>query len=145
MILHCNFGIVSISDKALERKSHDSSKIASMSIDLVAILTNSMYEMNQIRRDSMNPKLGNLDKLVNDVPPSAPLPFGSEEDMNKRVTKIMANNSAMVRSMRGKLPKNFKSPPILLPLWDEGLEREEIQGKTILEKITMGTTRSYCK
>ena len=137
MNLHRTFGIVSISDKALESKSRDSSERASMSIDLAAILTNAMNEMSQIRRDSMKPKLGNLAKLANDVSPNAPLLFGSEEDINKRITK----------SMRGKLPKIFKTP-ILPPLWDDGSEKGEIQGKIIPEttqEITMGTTRSYCK
>ena len=106
MNLHRTFGIVSISDKALESKSRDSSERASMSIDLAAILTNAMNEMSQIRRDSMKPKLGNLAKLANDVPPNAPLLFGSEKDINKRITKIKATtNSAMAKSMRGKLPK----------------------------------------
>jgi len=111
MILHCTYGIVAISDKALKSKSHDSSEIAGMSIDLAAILMNAMHEMNQIRRESMKPKLGNLAKLANEVPPNAPLLFGSEEDMNKRITKIMATNSAMAKSIRGEWPKNFKTPP----------------------------------
>ena len=115
MILHCTFGFGSISDEALESKSHDSSEIASMSIDLAAILTNAMHEMNQIRWDSMKPKLGNLAKLANDVPLNAPLLFGSEEDINKRITKVMATNSAMAKSMRGKLPKNFKTPLHITP------------------------------
>ena len=112
MILHCTFGIAAISDKVLKSKSHGSSEIASMSIDLAAILTNAMHEKNQIRRNSMKPKLGNLAKLANEVPPNAPLLFGCEEDINKRITKIMATNSAMAKSMRGKWPKNFKTPHI---------------------------------
>ena len=67
MILNCTFGIVSISDKALESKSHDSFKIANMSSNLAAILTIAMHEMNQIRRGSMRPKLDNLAKLANDA------------------------------------------------------------------------------
>ena len=68
-----------------------------MSTDLAAILTNAMHEMTQIRMESMKPKLGNLAKLANDVPPNAPLLFGSEEDINKRITKIMATNTAMAK------------------------------------------------
>ena len=86
MILHCTFGIVSFSEKA-------------------------MHEMKQIRRDSMKPMLGNLAKLAKDVPPNAPLLFGSEEDINKEITKIMAINLAMAKSMRGKFSKNLKTPP----------------------------------
>ena len=45
-----------------------------------------MHEMKQIRRDSMKPMLCNLAKLAKDVPPNAPLLFGSEEDINKGIT-----------------------------------------------------------
>ena len=111
MILHCTFGIISISDKALQKKSQDSSEIASMSIDLAALLTNALHEMNQIRRDNMKPKLGNLSKLANDVAPDAKLLFGSEDDLNKRITKITATNKAMAKSSKGKFSKNYKTPP----------------------------------
>ena len=133
MILHCTFGIISISDKALQKKSQDSSEIPSMSIDLAAILTNAMHEINQIRRDNMKPKLGNLAKLANDVSPNAKLLFGSEDDLNKRITKITATNTALAKGSKGKYSKNFKTPPppISLPPWDEGSERGKSQGKTI--------------
>eukprot|EP00794_Sanderia_malayensis_P004087 gene4087-4639_t len=111
MILHSTFGIIAISDKALQLKSQESSEIASMSIDLVAILTNAMHEINQMRRDNMKPKLGTLAKLANDVSPNAPLLFGSEEDLSKRISKITATNTAMAKSSKGKFSKNFKTPP----------------------------------
>lgn len=110
------FGIIAISEKSLNRKSEISSEIsseiASMSIDLAAILTNAMHDINQIRRDSMKPKLGNFAKIANDVPPNSKLLFGSEEELHKRLTKITATNTAMAKSFsRGKFSKNFKTPP----------------------------------
>ena len=120
-----------------------------MSINLAAILTNTMHEMNQICRDSMKPKLGNLAKLANEVPLNTPLLFGCEEDINKRITKIMATNSAMVKSMRGKLPKNFKTPLYYSHYGMRGQRggksREDHTRDHPGRKITMGTTRSYCK
>lgn len=112
MILHSTFGVISISDKALQAKSQETSEIASMSIDLAAILTNVMHEISQIRRDNMKPKLGVLGKLANDVAPNAPLLFGSEDDLNKRITKVMAASTAIAKSSKGRyFAKNFKTPP----------------------------------
>ena len=108
-----------------------------MSIDLAAILMNAMHDINQMRRDSMKPKLGNLAKLANDVPPNAPLLFGSEEDLSKRISKIMTTNTAVTKIPKGKFSKNFRKPhpPISLPLWDEGSERGKSQGTTKSETI----------
>ena len=112
MILQCTFGIISLSDKALQIKSQHTSELAGMSIDIAAILTNAMHDITQIRRDSMKPQLGNLAKLANDVSPNAPLLFGSDEHLTKRVTKILAAQTAMAKGSKGKVSKNFKTPNI---------------------------------
>ena len=110
MTLHCTYGIISMSDKAAQIKSQNLSEIASMSIDLAALLTNAMHDINQIRRDCMKPKLGSLAKLANKVSPNAPLLFGSEDGLTKKITKIMAAQTAMAKSTKGKFTKNFKTP-----------------------------------
>ena len=61
----------------------------------------------------MKPKVGNLAKLANDVSPNAKLLFGSEDDLNKRITKITATNTALAKSSKGKYSKNFKTLPFL--------------------------------
>ena len=101
-----------------------------MSIDLAAILTIAMHEMNQIRMNSMKPKFGSLAKLVNDVPLNAPLLCGSEEDINNNITKVMATNSAMGKRMRGNL-KTSRLPK-LLPLSDEGSEMRKSSGRSYI-------------
>ena len=111
MILRCSYRIISISEKALQIKSQNLSEIASMSTDLAALLTNAMHDINQIRRDCMKPKLSGLAKLANEVSPNAPLLFGSEDDLTKKITKIMAAQTAMAKSTKGKLTEHFKTPP----------------------------------
>jgi len=76
----------------------------------------------------MKPKLSNLAKLAKDVPPNAPLLFGSEEDINKRITKLMATNSVMEKHER-QIAKKLQEPPSL-PLWDEGSQKGKTRGRS---------------
>ena len=101
MILKSVFGLIDISKVALFDPSNIK-EIASKSFDIIALLSTTAQDLNQVRRELMKPKLPtNLQKLAYNVPLDADELFGSKEYFNKRVTKLTASNKAFANQKQG--------------------------------------------
>ena len=120
IILKAIFGLVDITSMLLSDQVETSnSDLTVKAIDVIAILCNASQELNQHRRELIKPKLGELKGLASNVALDSPELFGSEEDLNKKITKLTSANKALgmgrgskggeYRS-KGKFSKNFKAP-----------------------------------